>query len=511
MKSRGQKAMMNTLVLGIYQIITFLCGLILPRYLLLHFGSDYNGVATSLTQFLGFISILTIGLAGSTRFNLYKFLANDDQEGISGVVNATEQYMRKVGVALVLYIAALAFVYPKIADTSIPAAEVGLLAVIVGLGSISQYFFCITYQMLLVADQRQYIYNGIASVSTVLNVVTAVYLMKLGCNIFIVKAGSAVIFVLTPILLSIYVRKKYKIDKNVAPNKVGLKSRWDVMWHSIANIVHDKADMVILTILSDVKLVSVYTVYYLVINGLYKILSIFTNSLEAAFGNMFAKKEIQNAYKNLEMYEFFMNTFVSVVFSVALVLIVPFVRIYTREITDINYIEPLFGAVAVIAQMVMCIRQPYLTVVQAAGHYKQTRNGAFLEAGLNIVISVLLTYKFGLVGVATGTLIANLCRTLQYIFYLSKNVLMRSVKKPLLMMLWTSMNVLLTYLISRIVLEQFILIESWFQWCVAGVVCTVVSLLITLLSALIFYKNTALKTINFVKSLLLKKPTKIQG
>lgn len=504
MKSRGQKALMNTVASGAYQVITFVCGLILPRYLLTYFGSDYNGVVSSITQFLSFIAILQVGIAGSTRFNLYKVLANNDIKGISGIVKATEQYMRKVGLILVAYIGILILVYPNIASTSISDSEVGLLVLIVGVSSVSQYFFGITYQILLIADQRQYVHNIIASVATVLNVVIAILLMNSGENIFVVKAGSAIIFVLVPIVLSIYVKRKYHIDKSVPPDKVGLKGRWDVMWHSVANIVHDKTDLVVLTVFSDIKLVSVYTVYYLVINGLYKILSIFTNSLEAAFGNMFAKKENETAYRNLELYEFFMCCFVSVVFSCALVLIVPFVKLYTKEITDINYIEPLFATVAVIAQMIMCIRQPYLTVVQASGHYKQTRNGAFVEAGLNIIISVILTQYFGIVGVAIGTLVANLFRTLQYIIYLRNNILERPIIKPLLIMLWTALNVCIVYVICNQTVKM-IVVDSWISWIFLGAICCIVAFIITILSALVFYRKNLLFTVNILKKVLFKK------
>ena len=114
MKSRGQKALINTAIVGIYQVVYFICGLILPRYLLLHFGSDYNGVVSSANQFLSFITILQVGIAGSTRFALYKVLANDDIKGISGIVRATEKYMHKVGAVLLAYIAVLAFIYPYI-------------------------------------------------------------------------------------------------------------------------------------------------------------------------------------------------------------------------------------------------------------------------------------------------------------------------------------------------------------------------------------------------------------
>ena len=191
--------------------------------------------------------------AGSTRFALYRVLADNDIKGVSGIIRATEKYMRKVGLVLLAYIGILSFIYPYISSTSIPAFEAGLLVVIVGASSFSQYFFGITYQILLTADQRQYVYHIIATVATVLNTVIAVILMKNGQNIFIVKLGSAVIYVLVPIVLSLYVRRKYKIDRSVPVDKTGLKGRWDVMWHSVANIVHNNTDLVVLTVTGILK------------------------------------------------------------------------------------------------------------------------------------------------------------------------------------------------------------------------------------------------------------------
>lgn len=508
MKSRGQKALINTVVLGIYQLTHFVCGLILPRFYLLHFGSEYTGISSSITQLLSFITVLQFGIAGSTRFALYKVLANGDNRGVSGVVNATQNYMRKIALCLLGYIGILALVYPYIADTTISAFDVSLLVLIIGASSFARYFFSITYQILLTADQRLYIYNGIATISTILNTVIAAVLMKVGCNIHLVKLGSALIFVASPILMSLYVRKTYKIDKTVPHDKTALKNRWDVMWHSLANIVHNNTDLVVLTVLTNVKYVSVYTVHYLVVNGLFQLFSVFTNSLEAAFGNMFAKGESKTAYKNLELYEFFTAGFVSVVFSCALALIVPFVQLYTAGVTDVNYTVPAFAAIAVIAQMVMSVRQPYLTIVRAAGHYKQTRNGAIAEAVINLTTSIVLTYFLGIIGVAIGTLIANLFRTLQFATYLRKNIINRPLRKVLLSMAWVTFNTTVIFFLSQLVLKV-ITIHSWFTWVLAGAVCFVIAAIVTVITALLFYRKQFVSMLNMGKRMLTKKKQKV--
>ncbi len=504
MKSRSRKASLNIGVMAIYEVTAFICGLILPRLILSHFGSTYNGIINSATQFLSFVSILRLGIAGSTRVALYKTLADNDHQKISGIVNATENYMRKIGLVIIAYIVVLAIIYPYISDTGVDRFTTVMLIIIIGAGTFAQYFFGITYQTLLNADQSSYIYYLISIFQTIANTIIAAILIYLGANILIVRSGSAVVFVTTPIILGIVVRRRYHIDKKAPLDKSGLKGRWDVMGISIANIIHDNTDIVVLTIFADIKIVSVYTVYYLVINGLKKLMNVFTNGMEPAFGNMLALGEMDAANRNMDIFEFLMYAFVSVVFSCTLVLILPFVRLYTAGVNDVNYIVPTFAYLAVIAMAVQCIRQPYLTIVQAAGHYRQTRNGAFVEAGINIGLSLALTFRYGLVGVTIGTLAANTFRTIQYIFYLRNNILNRSLKKVIKSLIWMFVTLVIIVWICSILLQIYN-IYTWVNWIVAGVFCLAIALGVTFVSALIFQRKKLILAKDVVKRMLPSK------
>ena len=66
-------------------------------------------------------------------------------------------------------------------------------------------------------------------------------------------------------------------------------------------------------------------------------------------------------------------------------------------------------------------------MVSAAGHYKETKAGAIGEDAINLGLSLLLVKPLGLVGVALGTVVAMSFRTLYNVWYLSKNILHRSV------------------------------------------------------------------------------------
>lgn len=87
-----------------YEIVAMVCGLILPRFILSAFGSSYNGMISSIAQFLDYISVLTLGISGSTRIAIYKANASNDPYKVSAILKATEQYMRKVASIFILYL-----------------------------------------------------------------------------------------------------------------------------------------------------------------------------------------------------------------------------------------------------------------------------------------------------------------------------------------------------------------------------------------------------------------------
>ena len=425
---RSKKTAMNSIMALIAQMVSIICGFILPRLILSHFGSSYNGITSSITQFISCVVLLRAGIGSVTRAALYKPLSEHNVQEISGIVNATEQYMKRIAMIFAGALVVFAIVYPYIVSEEFEWFFSFSLVLILGISTFAQNYFGITYQMLIQADQKQYIYSALTIVTTIINTIVASILIELGCSIHIVKLGSAIVFALNPIALNLYVKRKYCIDKNVAPNNNAISQRWDAFAQQAAAFVNNNTDVMVLTIFSNMKEVSVYTVYYLVANGLYKVEYTICESIEAAFGNMIAKGEKQVLDENVKLVEFLMYFTAAFLFICGGILIVPFAEIYTKNILDVSYSRPVFGALICINQFLACVRLPYQMLVEASGHFKQTRNGAIFEAVMNIVVSVLLVIKLGLIGVAIGTTCALTFRTMQYAFYSSKHILHRSIK-----------------------------------------------------------------------------------
>ena len=215
MKSR--KTLINVTVSSIYQIVTIICGLITPRLLLMAFGSTYYGAFSSVGQFLGIISALSMGIPGASRLELYKLLSISDNEGISKVVKATQKYSKKVSVIIIFYAALLCLLYPYISNSDLLFAENAIIIVIVALGLFIEYFFGMAYYNVIDADQKQYIRFALRIFATIANTLVVVLLIRLGYNVFTVKLASSMVFAITPFFVYLYVKNTYQIHRAGVP------------------------------------------------------------------------------------------------------------------------------------------------------------------------------------------------------------------------------------------------------------------------------------------------------
>ena len=431
---RGKKALLNSAASLMLEFVTVICGFIVPRLIIGTYGSEINALTSSISQFLSYIALVEAGVGGVIRAALYKPLAEKNNAAMSSIIKATENFFRKIAYIFVGYMVVLAAIFPVLVNKNFDWAFTASLVIIIGLSTFAQYYFGMTYTVLVQADQRRYVTSFLHIGTIMLNAIMVVIFIKLGASIQILKLATSLIYVLRPLALNVYVKKKYNIDRKAKPDNEAVAQRWDGLGHHIAYFVNLNTDVVILTIFSKISSslalaeVSVYTVYYSVVNGIMKVASSLSAGVEAALGDMIAKREYENLNRKFNLYEFVSFNLVTVLFSCAGLLIVPFMSVYMKGVTDANYIRPLFGYILVLANAMYSIRIPYHSVVYAAGHYKKTRNGAFAEAGINIAVSAILVYFYGIVGVAVGTLVAMTFRTVQYVYYLSKNILNRSVK-----------------------------------------------------------------------------------
>lgn len=493
---RSRKAKKNALFSLAFNIVVAIASFILPKLIIAKFGSNHNGLLSAISQFIGYASLMHAGIGSVTRAALYNPLSKEDMVDVSGIVKATEIFMRKVALVFIFILVFFATVYPLFVSEEFEWFFTFTLVIIIGFQTFAQYFFGYTYQLLLRADQRDYITTAIQIVTTILSTILSVTLLYSGAEIHVIKLGSSLIFVLNPLLINVYVRKHYKIDKKAKPLNGAIKQRWDALGHQIANFTNNNVDIVILSFSTSVSEISVFMIYYLIANGLSLLIDALSVGVESAWGNMIANNEMTLLKDSLASFETLIFSLSLIFYICYALLVTPFVSLYTSGVTDANYYRPIFGYLIAASKFFYCVRIPYQSLVNAAGHFKQTRNMAFVEVILNIIVSVLLVKRFGLVGVTLGTLVAMIFRTVYYSLYVSKNIVSRSLSITLGKF---SVCLISASVIIYVAYKSFYFkIHTYLSWLLNGAFLFTISIIITFTFLYIFYKKDLKKISTYV-------------
>lgn len=187
-----KKAIINIIFSLLLQLVTIVSGFIVPRMIIETFGSETNGLLNSITSFIAYITLLQSGVGGVIRAALYKPLALKNHHDLCVILKTTERFFKKIAYITVLYIGILSLLFPYIITKNFDFLYTFSLVIIVGISTAAQYFFGITYQMLLEADQKSYVYSLVQIITIIFNTISSIVLINLNYSIQFVKFISSI-------------------------------------------------------------------------------------------------------------------------------------------------------------------------------------------------------------------------------------------------------------------------------------------------------------------------------
>ena len=125
-------------------------------------------------------------------------------------------------------------------------------------------------------------------------------------------------------------------------------------------------------------------------------------------------------------------------------------------------------------------------LIKAAGHYKQTQIATMIEAVINVLISIILVYKYGIIGVAIGTLSATVFYNVYEMYYLSNHIVNRKVKYFIKQLIADLLFIFLFYMSSnRIIVSSY----NYLAWLKTALIYAGTGIIIEICIQLLFYKE----------------------
>lgn len=424
---KAKRALLNITVSAVSKLSSIIFGIIIPKLFIVNFGSDINGFMSSITGIFVYINLLEAGVGGASIQALYKPITDNDQDKINRILSATNKYYKRTGVYFLACVSALAFLYPVAARSDISYFTIVTVILLSSLPSVLTYFFQGKYSVLLLADNRGYKLTEFYIIFNAVSNICKIVMILVGFDIIKIQLVFSLISILQVFAVTAYIKKTYpSLNLRVEPDNKAIVQKNSVIIHQIASTVLNNTDVLILTFFLDFKIVSVYTVYNMIFSHAKSIPTMVSDGLSAGFGQLY----FEDRQKFNKLYDFFEVTYyalVYIVFIIAYLLVIPFIRLYTSGVTDINYVDYLLPMLFLAANILNTARYPASVAITVAGHFKQTKYRALLEMIINLSCSLILVNFLGIYGVLIGTIAAFLYRTNDMIIYAARHILNRKV------------------------------------------------------------------------------------
>ena len=410
--SRTTKSLKNSEIALIFYVIEMILGFFSRKVFITHIGTEVLGLNTTANNLLQFLNIAELGIGSAIAFTLYKPLAQNDIYKIKEIVQVQGWLYKRIAITVSIGAIIIMCFFPYIFQK----ADLPLWYAYASFG-VLLYSSLLTYftnykQIVLSANQQQYKITLSYKLTLIIKNIVQIFAISYLSNGYEWWLIIQFIFAtLASINLNIIIRRNHpylkklstKIDKATRDKyKIIIIKIKQLFFHKISGFVLTQTSPLIIYMFTSLTMVAVYGNYILIINGITMLLQAMFNSMAASVGNLIAegdKSKIIRVFKELFTSRFLCVT--TLIFCLYY-LVDPFISLWIGSKFILDH-----------ATLIVMITIMYINLMRSVVDNFLFGYGLFkdiwapiIEAILNVSLSILLGYFFGITGILSGVLIS---------------------------------------------------------------------------------------------------------
>lgn len=411
-KSRTAKSIRNSVFAFVVFGINILLNFISRKVFLDNLGNEVVGLNTTALNLLQFLNIAELGIATAVGFTLYKPLYDDNRRAINEIVTLQGHLYRIVAGFIIFGSCVLMAFFPRIFDKmELPLwyayASFGVLLFSALLGYFVNY-----RQILLSANQQDYkivySYRSVMLLKVVCQILTIHYLENgyvwwLACEVVFAIIGSVSLTIVTRRTFPYLRRSSLRFRELYRKYSTFVTKIKQLFFHKLAKNLLMQSSPVIIYAFADLTLVAKYGNYLILTMGVIAFVGAISNNLASGIGNLVAEgnqEKIRSVFRELLGVRFLLTT--TICFTLMEV---------TPQLIDV-WIGAEYNLSTTTLTLIICslyINLSCYTVDAFKDAFGLFRDiwAPVTEAILNIGLSVLLGYFYGLNGILSGVLISQ--------------------------------------------------------------------------------------------------------
>lgn len=410
MSNRVSRSVMNVKVGMFFYMLTFLFAFFSRKIFLDSLGAEFMGLTGVLQNILSYLNVAELGIGTSITFFLYKPLQQEDQQKICEIMSVLAYLYRCIGWSIGALGVAISLSFPFFFDGlsfQLPLIYFAFYSFL----ATSMVGYLINYRQLLVtANQKQYVVNGYFQTISILQSLTQIILAYLYQNLYLWVIVGLLYTIIGCIVFNRRINHEYpwlKIDVSMGRQKLKdypeiLRKTKQVFIQRLKDLLLYKSDDLLVAAFVSIVQSAFYFNYTMLINKLNFMVNILSDGMNAGVGNLIAEGNQSNTLKVFWELTAIRFLIVGLIVFGFLMFMQPFIRCWLGNeylLSNLVVYLLLFNV------FIMLSRGVVEMYISACGLFHDVW-AAWTELILNIGITLLLAPFMGIAGILLGKIIS---------------------------------------------------------------------------------------------------------
>lgn len=410
--SRTAKSIKNAKVALVFYVINLVLQFFSRKVFLDHLGAEVLGLNTTAQNLIGFLNIAELGIGSAIAFTLYKPIFEQNTRSINEIVSVQGWLYRRVAYIVIAGACVLMCFFPLIFEKAQVPLWYTYGSFIVLLVSALLGYFVNYRQIVLTADQKEYKVTlnvqGFKFIKVLLQIVAIAYLSHGYVYWMVLEVLTAIV---AAVALNRLLKREYPWLKTDVVQGGELRRRYpeiikktkQLFFHKIGYFVLAQTSPLIIYAYASLTLVAIYGNYMLIITGVTLLMDALLRSVNAGVGSLVAEGDKEKIKKVFWELTWLKTWLASVVCFCIYKLGHSFIILWVGT----DFIMEQSAFIVLIAICFIQVSRTNDLFVNAYGLFHDIW-APIVETILNLGLSIVLGYYWGVTGVLSGTIISLL-------------------------------------------------------------------------------------------------------
>lgn len=498
MQSKLRATFLTMIISFANSILMILFNMVYMNFMIKTYGSDVNGLISTITQFISLFSIFEGGMTIAAVVATFEPIAGKQFNVLNNILATAKRLLNIIGIVIIILTIPLGYIYIHSVNSPYSIIQTFILMIISLFTTVTTISGLSKYTIILQGHNKEYVSILFALISKTITWAISIIMILKNYNISLVYGMNLLNIVLNIGFMKLYTVHTYP--------EITFKGRFDaklikgtgaVFFQKIANTVFTSTDLVLVSVFISLSSASVYNLYILIFKSISTLLSSIVQAPFNSFGQIVAVKDENKLRYSFDIFMIFTVISASVMMAVTACVIIPFIKIYTQRITDYNYIYPILVILFTIQYYIQIINKPFGILLNASGLFRMQNFQCGFGAVINLFVSYFFIRYIGIYSIVIGSILALLLIMLTNIYQVSKYIIKLKVLNVISLVLY---NLILVLVIYSAMLKLNLVCNNYFIWAGMSFIVLLIVTVMIISANMIFNRKLILEMVIYIKT-----------